>query len=72
MKALDLIKENPANYIKLKEYIEGNRKNNTFYPVFALVKAKQGQERHEAIIVSNDRVRAECYGIVHYDGYLRM
>ena len=69
VKALDLIKENPANFIKLKEYIEGNRKNNTFYPVFALVKAKQGQERHEAIIVSNDRVRAECYGIVHYDGY---
>ena len=38
------IKENPTNFIKLKEYIQANMKNTTiitFYHVFAIVKANK-------------------------------
>ena len=55
--------------VKLKEYIQSKRQNETMYPVFSVVQVQQNEKSHESIIISYDRTSAQCYGVVHYDGY---
>ena len=73
IKASDMLSNNPSNCKLLKDYlISRKQKNqqNDYYPLFAIIKRKEGQDIHDSIIVSHDRIRVECYGVVdEKDGY---